>query len=90
MFELEISVDKDGPSYGTAMAMSIKAVQEPMIHYHFGEGDYIDDVFDMLGKLIDEEIAKEEFSLISYILHTARINPLNHLDMAIKGGVNRV
>ncbi|OVA08750.1 Cytochrome P450 [Macleaya cordata] len=62
MFETERSVGKldGGASYGTAVARAVRAIQESMIRHHFGDGIFIDNLFDVYAKLLDEEIAKED------------------------------
>ncbi|KAI3882651.1 hypothetical protein MKW92_012259 [Papaver armeniacum] len=61
---------KDGKvlSYGTMVSMAVRAIQESMLQYHFGEGLNIDHLFDVYAKLLDEEIVKEDIRPLSFIL----------------------
>ncbi|KAI7746300.1 hypothetical protein M8C21_014843, partial [Ambrosia artemisiifolia] len=63
MFELEHYA---GPymSHGTAVAKSIRAIQESMISQHFGE-EILDKLFEDYGSLIDEEMAIEDIKPIN-------------------------
>lgn len=65
MFEIDKVVD-GGASYGTAVAMTAKAVQGPMICQHFGDG-VLDSVFENYGRLVDEEMAIEEIRPIYFV-----------------------
>nr|XP_043608446.1 probable methyltransferase TCM_000336 [Erigeron canadensis] len=64
MFELERN---SGPcmSHGTAVARTVRAIQESMISHHFGE-HILDDLFDIYGRLLDEEIDVEDIKPISF------------------------
>lgn len=56
MFEME----KDSgsyPSYGMAVAKTVRSIQESMIAHHFGEA-ILDKLFDHYGRLVDQELAK--------------------------------
>ncbi|KAG2319179.1 hypothetical protein Bca4012_054567 [Brassica carinata] len=75
-FELEklemMEVDKewgneDGISYGKAVAKTIRAVQESMLASHFGE-EVLDKMFDTYGRLVDEELAKEDIKHITFVV----------------------
>ncbi|KAL3525352.1 hypothetical protein ACH5RR_013724 [Cinchona calisaya] len=66
MFEIEKEVC-DGTSYGTRVAMTVRAIQESMIAYHFGD-DIIDDLFEIYGRMVDEEMAKEDIKPITFVL----------------------
>ncbi|MCL7039929.1 hypothetical protein MKW94_023601 [Papaver nudicaule] len=61
---------KDGEvlSYGTMVSMAVRAIQESMLQYHFGEGLNIDHLFDVYAELLDEEIVKEDIRPLSFIL----------------------
>lgn len=66
MFEIE----KDGAddmSYGTQVARTVRAIQESMISLHFGEG-IADSLFENYGRLVDEEMAKEDIRPITFLL----------------------
>ncbi|XP_041017316.1 probable methyltransferase TCM_000336 [Juglans microcarpa x Juglans regia] len=65
MFEIERDHDKDGRSYGTAIAMTVRAIQESMICHHFGEG-ILDNLFEIYGRMVDEEMAVEEIRPITF------------------------
>ncbi|KAK1439160.1 hypothetical protein QVD17_04975 [Tagetes erecta] len=66
MFEVEHYA---GPytSHGTAVARSIRAIQESMISRHFGE-EILDELFENYGNLIDEEMEIEDIKPISFII----------------------
>ncbi|KAK9052537.1 hypothetical protein SSX86_029166 [Deinandra increscens subsp. villosa] len=66
MFEIE---RYSGPymSHGTAVARTIRAIQESMISRHFGE-EILDKLFGIYGNLIDEEMGIEEIKPISFII----------------------
>ncbi|KFK30272.1 hypothetical protein AALP_AA7G239800 [Arabis alpina] len=75
-FELErlemLGVDKekwneDGVSYGTACAKTVRAVQESMLVQHFGE-EIMDKLFDTYGRMVDEELAKEDIRSITFVV----------------------
>ncbi|GAV76914.1 Methyltransf_7 domain-containing protein [Cephalotus follicularis] len=66
MFEIERN-DKAGESYGKAVAMTVRAIQESMICHHFGEG-ILDTLFDDYGRVIDEEMDKEEIKPVTFVL----------------------
>ena len=66
MFEIERE-DKDGVSYGTAVAMAVRAIQESMICQHFGER-VLDNLFYNYGRMLDEEMTKEEIKPVSFAL----------------------
>ncbi|GAV57247.1 Methyltransf_7 domain-containing protein, partial [Cephalotus follicularis] len=59
--------DKAGESYGKAVAMTVRAIQESMICHHFGEG-ILDTLFDDYGRVIDEEMDKEEIKPVTFVL----------------------
>ncbi|KAI3712875.1 hypothetical protein L1987_71443 [Smallanthus sonchifolius] len=65
MFEIE---HYSGPymSHGTAVARTIRAIQESMISQHFGE-EILDNLFENYGNLIDEEMGIEEIKPTSFI-----------------------
>ncbi|CAI9098474.1 OLC1v1035125C1 [Oldenlandia corymbosa var. corymbosa] len=48
----------DGISYGRKVAMTVRAVQESMIAHHFGE-EILNELFEVYGRLIDEEMVKQ-------------------------------
>lgn len=66
MFEMEKKAEGE-MSYGTAVAMAVRAIQESMISHHFGE-EILDSLFDMFGKLVDEELGLQEISPISFVV----------------------
>lgn len=66
MFEMEKD-SGDFTSYGARVAMTVRAIQESMIAHHFGE-EILDDLFDIYGRLIDEEMAKEDIRAVTYVV----------------------
>lgn len=67
MFEIEREVKK-GENYGTAVAMTVRAIQESMLYNHFGNGINLDALFNNYGKMIDQEMAKQEIKPITFLL----------------------
>ncbi|XP_021300864.1 salicylate carboxymethyltransferase [Herrania umbratica] len=67
MFEIEREA-KDGESYGTAVAMTVRAIQESMICNHFGDGIDLDTLFNNYGEMVDEEMAKQEIKPITFVV----------------------
>ncbi|XP_038679240.1 jasmonate O-methyltransferase-like [Tripterygium wilfordii] len=65
-FELERD-ETDGLSYGTKVAMTVRAIQETMICQHFGEG-ILDTLFENYSRLVDEEMTREEIKPITFLL----------------------
>ncbi|CAN4083325.1 unnamed protein product [Withania somnifera] len=66
MFEIEKIVGK-GMSYGTTVAMTVRSIQESMVAHHFGEA-IIEGLFKEYGRLVDEEMTKEEIRPITLLL----------------------
>ena len=66
MFEIE-RVEKDDESYGAAVAKTVRAIQESMISHHFGQR-ILDSLFEIYGRMVDEELAKEEIKPISFVI----------------------
>ncbi|KAG5390143.1 hypothetical protein IGI04_031684 [Brassica rapa subsp. trilocularis] len=67
---LEVDMEwgnEDGISYGKAVAKTIRAVQESMLASHFGE-EILNKLFDTYGRIIDEEIAKEDIKHITFVV----------------------
>lgn len=65
MFEME----KDSgefTSYGARVAMTVRAIQESMISHHFGE-EILDDLFQIYGRLLDQEIGKQDIRALTYV-----------------------
>lgn len=54
-------------SYGVAVAKAVRSIQEPMIVHHFGE-DILDNLFQLYGKLVDQELRKDDISSITIAL----------------------
>ncbi|XP_077211909.1 putative methyltransferase TCM_000336 [Tasmannia lanceolata] len=52
---------------GRATAMTIRAIQEPLIRHKFGDG-IIDPLFERYGELLEEELAKEEVKSLCLIV----------------------
>ncbi|KAJ4822955.1 hypothetical protein Tsubulata_000308 [Turnera subulata] len=67
MFETDDGSDKDGESYGTSVANTVRAIQEPMISHHFGDG-ILDTLFDVYGRLVDEEVLKEDIKPVTFVV----------------------
>ncbi|KAI3461936.1 hypothetical protein Pfo_018599 [Paulownia fortunei] len=66
MFEME----KDAgnyPSYGMAVAKTVRSIQESMIAHHFGKA-ILDKLFDHYGRLVDQELAKADIKSITTVL----------------------
>ncbi|CAN4080111.1 unnamed protein product [Withania somnifera] len=66
MFEIEKTIGK-GMSYGTTVAMTVRSIQESMVAHHFGEA-IIEGLFKEYGRLVDEEMAKQEIRPITFLL----------------------
>lgn len=59
--------DDDVSSYGKAVANTVRAVQETMLTQHFGE-EILEKLFDTYGRMVDEELAKEDIRPITFVL----------------------
>ncbi|KAI3450979.1 hypothetical protein Pfo_007644 [Paulownia fortunei] len=73
-FKMELiekfEMDKDGgncSSYGMAVAKTVRSIQESMIAHHFGEA-ILDKLFHQYGRLVDQEMAKEDIRSISIVV----------------------
>ncbi|PIA52745.1 hypothetical protein AQUCO_01000545v1 [Aquilegia coerulea] len=66
MFEIERDDSDGAKSYSSTVTTTVRAIQETMICHHFGEG-IIDELFEIYGKLVSEELAKENIRPITYI-----------------------
>ncbi|CAF2032567.1 unnamed protein product [Brassica oleracea var. botrytis] len=67
---LEVDKEKgneDGISYGKAAAKTVRAVQESMLSLHFGE-EILDKLFDTYGRMVGEELAKEDIRPITFVV----------------------
>ncbi|KAG9146053.1 hypothetical protein Leryth_016613 [Lithospermum erythrorhizon] len=64
--EKEVKSDDDGRSYGTKVSRTVRAIQESMIAHHFGE-QIVDNLFEEYGRLLDEEVAKEDIKPITLV-----------------------
>ncbi|KAG6415700.1 hypothetical protein SASPL_123114 [Salvia splendens] len=66
-FELErfeiVEKEIDSSFSGVVMAKAVRAVQQSMISHHFGEG-IMDELFDEYAKLLDKEIATNNYKVI--------------------------
>lgn len=71
MFEMEKKAEGE-MSYGTAVAMAVRAIQESMITHHFGE-EILDSLFDIFGKLVDQELGLQQITPISFVLALNKI-----------------
>ncbi|XP_016498515.1 putative methyltransferase TCM_000336 isoform X2 [Nicotiana tabacum] len=67
IFEVEKNIVGNGMSYGRMVAMTVRAIQESMIAHHFGEA-IVESLFEEYGRLVDEEMAKEEIRPITFLL----------------------
>nr|GMC57511.1 salicylate carboxymethyltransferase-like [Ipomoea batatas]GME13587.1 salicylate carboxymethyltransferase-like [Ipomoea batatas]GME16234.1 salicylate carboxymethyltransferase-like [Ipomoea batatas] len=69
MFEIEKEVgDINGGmkmSYGRRVAMAVRAIQESMMTHHFG-GAIVERLFEEYGRLVDEEMGKQEIQPITF------------------------
>ncbi|XP_056169769.1 probable methyltransferase TCM_000336 [Syzygium oleosum] len=70
-FELERD-ERDGVSYGTAVATTVRAIQESMISHHFGEG-ILDCLFENYARILDEEAAREEIRPVTFLLALTKL-----------------
>lgn len=59
-------------SYGTKVAMAIRAIQESMISKHFGER-ILDSLFENYARLVHEEMTKEDIKPITFVLVLRKI-----------------
>ncbi|XP_030923436.1 salicylate carboxymethyltransferase-like isoform X1 [Quercus lobata] len=66
MFEIERD-EKDEESYGAAVARTVRAIQESMISDHFGPS-ILDNLFEIYGRMVDEEMAKEEIKPLTFVI----------------------
>jgi len=71
MFEIERN-SRAYMSHGTAVARTVRAIQEPIISHHFGE-EILDNLFENYGRLIDEEMGIEDIKPISFIIVLRRL-----------------
>ncbi|KAH1264836.1 putative caffeine synthase 2 [Glycine max] len=74
MFEMDKSNNEQesSESYGTQVAVAVRAIQESMISHHFGEG-ILESLFENYARLVDEEMAKEDIRPISFVLVLRKI-----------------
>lgn len=66
MFEMEKDAG-DFTSYGARVAMTVRAIQESMISHHFGE-EILEDLFEIYGRLVDEEMARQDIRAVTYVV----------------------
>ncbi|XP_061360096.1 probable methyltransferase TCM_000336 [Gastrolobium bilobum] len=59
-------------SYGTKVAMAVRAIQESMITNHFGER-ILNNLFENYARLLDAEMTEEDIKPISFILVLKKI-----------------
>ncbi|PWA93170.1 S-adenosyl-L-methionine-dependent methyltransferases superfamily protein [Artemisia annua] len=71
IFETELK-HKACVSYGTIVAKTTRAIQESMISNHFGER-ILDNLFENYGRMIDEELVKEDIKPVSFIIVLKKI-----------------
>ncbi|XP_021718052.1 salicylate carboxymethyltransferase-like [Chenopodium quinoa] len=67
MFQIETEVEKNGVSYGMAVASTVRAIQESMISHHFGD-EILDSLFNKYAQLLDEEMSTQEIRPITFLL----------------------
>ncbi|KAJ6740045.1 S-ADENOSYL-L-METHIONINE:CARBOXYL METHYLTRANSFERASE FAMILY PROTEIN [Salix purpurea] len=67
MLETEKELYKVSENYGTEVAMTVRAIQESMLSHHFGEG-ILDTLFEIYGRMVEEEMLKEEMNPITFVL----------------------
>ncbi|KAK7407442.1 hypothetical protein VNO78_09374 [Psophocarpus tetragonolobus] len=72
MFEVDKGEQGISESYGTQVAVAVRAIQESMISHHFGER-ILDNLFENYARLVDEEMAKEDIRPISFVLVLRKI-----------------
>ncbi|KDP44579.1 hypothetical protein JCGZ_22161 [Jatropha curcas] len=65
MLETDKDYEKVEGKFGEEVAMTVRAIQEPMISHHFGDG-ILDTLFEIFARIVDEEIAKEEINPITF------------------------
>ncbi|KAJ1400895.1 SAM dependent carboxyl methyltransferase [Sesbania bispinosa] len=71
MFDIDKN-EQSRESYGTEVAMAVRAIQESMISNHFGER-ILDSLFENYARLVDEEMAKDDIKPITYVLVLRKI-----------------
>ena len=71
MIEMD-TMEQGVRSYGTAVAMAVRAIQESMISNHFGE-KILDSLFENYARLLDAEVAKEDIKPITFVLVLRKI-----------------
>ncbi|KAJ0097074.1 hypothetical protein Patl1_28976 [Pistacia atlantica] len=58
-----------GDRHGYAVAATVRAIQESMIRHHFGVGEgSLDSLFEIYGRMVDEEMGKEEIKPWTFVL----------------------
>ncbi|KAJ4949872.1 hypothetical protein NE237_000021 [Protea cynaroides] len=67
VFEMRRDIQNGSSTYGTTVATTVRAIQESMIRHHFGE-HIVNDLFEIYGRLIDEEMTKGEIRPIASIV----------------------
>lgn len=65
--------DTSGISHGTKLARGARSVQESIMCQHFGGGGFLDDLFEIYGKLIDDELTKQEIKPMSFVIVLRKI-----------------
>ncbi|KAE8685402.1 putative DNA gyrase subunit B [Hibiscus syriacus] len=58
----------NGKSYGTKVAMTVRAILESLLRDHFGNGIDLDNLFNNYGKMVDKEMVKEDIKPISFVV----------------------
>ncbi|KAJ8764534.1 hypothetical protein K2173_006274 [Erythroxylum novogranatense] len=65
--ERERKEANNGESYGTAVAATVRAIQESMLSNHFGER-ILEPLFEIYGRMVDQEMDKEEIKPTNFLL----------------------
>ncbi|KAL5752619.1 hypothetical protein ACOSQ2_023126 [Xanthoceras sorbifolium] len=72
MYQPEKTCDDIGKSYGSVVAMTVRAAQEVMLRHHFGleedDNGVLDTLFEIYGNMVDEEMAREEIKPFTFLL----------------------
>ncbi|XP_050226695.1 probable methyltransferase TCM_000336 [Mercurialis annua] len=67
LYETKKKYDKTNGNYGSEVAMTVRAIQEPMICHHFGEA-ILDNLFDIYARMVDQEVTKQDINPISFAI----------------------
>ncbi|XP_010531051.1 PREDICTED: salicylate carboxymethyltransferase [Tarenaya hassleriana] len=67
MLEVDRQTGDNAIGYGKTVAKTVRAIQESMLSQHFGE-EILDKLFESYGRLVDEEVAKEDIRPITLVV----------------------